>query len=385
MMVGMGRWTWLRPSASVALTCALVLPVDLHSSRDPDQSLRDIFAAYSHGQFDDVQISLRAWLNDPVRVRTLKRDVDDQLKRSLPVPGAAFALEAAAVVIIDGAQNPDPFDQLAILDLLETGCKKLRSSRDGPNAFEREWHLAAMALLSGPGSSLLGGVERPTWFWRGAVWLHEHFLDSHARKRFPADPKIALAWGISRELEVHSFLHSAGVSLVKPGTTIPAREKQQRQFLREAAIGFDEARQDMALKAEATLRLGRIRALQGQTEEALQLWSEVADSTGDTASRYLAFLFRGRTLLELKRSSEATLEFQRASRVRPEAQSARLALATLDYLANRPDDVRREITALLSPASTTEDPWSSYLAPGYREWPARLQSIRATVRSLGEY
>jgi tetratricopeptide (TPR) repeat protein len=342
-------------------------------------------AAYSHGDFEAVEAALRAKLTDGNRLRAFKRELGSELKRSLPVPGAAFSLEAAAVAIVAGIHNPDPLTQVEILDLLETGCQKLRSSRDGPMAFEREWHLAAQALLSGPGSSLLGGVERPTWFWHGAVWLHEHTLNAHARKRFPRDPSIALAWGISRELEVHAFLHSAGVSLMKPGTAIPAGEKQQHQFLREAALGFDEARKDSGLKGEATLRLGRIRALQGRPNEALELWNEVAIATNDNALRYLALLFRGKTLSELKQWPQARLEFQRASDARPEAQAARLALATFDYLALQSDTAAPQIRALLAPQSTTEDPWSTYLAPGFREWPARLHVVRAAVRFPGRY
>ena len=383
MMVAMGQWIGFRLSAGAALTCAVALSAHLRASGDAGQSASDIFASYSDGEFERAEISLRAVFNDQARLRAFKRDLDVGLKRYPAVKGAAFALESAAVAIIHGAENPDPSSQVVILDLLEAGCRRLGGSRDSPAVFERDWHLAALALLAGPGSALLGGVERPTWFWHGAVWLHQHVLDAHARRRFPADPEIAFAWGISRELEVHAFLHSAGVSLQRPGAPLPAREKQQHGFLRDAAIAFDDARKEPTLRAQATLRLGRIRELQGQNEQALHLWREVASSPSDTAVRYLAYLFQGRALSELKRWPEATSAFQQALSLRPEDRSARLALAAFDYLANRTDDAADQIKVLLSSATTTEDAWSSYLAPGYREWPARLQSVRAAVRLAG--
>jgi hypothetical protein len=101
------------------------------------------------------------------------------------------------------------------------------------------------------------------------------------------------------------FQHSAGVGEQKASTTVAPRERQQQQFLRDAALGFEQARKDTRLRAEATLRLGRIRAFQGQFELALRLWSEVPLLTDDPNLEYLALLFRGRTLTELKRWTDA--------------------------------------------------------------------------------
>ncbi len=367
-------------SLRVLLVALLLLTAPAAVSVQPASSITELLTAYSSGAVEEVRRALAARLDSPAEVESFKRELDRPIGRALPVPAAAFALEATAAAIIDGVQQPDLHTQSMILDLLEIGCRKLRSSTAAPPVFEREWHLAAMALLSGPGSVLLGGVERPVAQAHGTVWLHPHTLDAHARKRFLQDAEIAFSWAVSRELEVHVFQHSAGVGQQKPSTTVPARERQQQQFLRDAALGFEQARQDERLRPEATLRLGRVRAFQGRPEDALRLWSEVVVMTADTSLEYLALLFRGMTLAELKSWPEAAREFQKASELRPGAQSARLATATFDYLANRHDEAARQVVILFGSEPAAEDPWSNYLAPGYRHWPTRLQAIRAAAR-----
>jgi predicted Zn-dependent protease len=107
--------------------------------------------------------------------------------------------------------------------------------------------------------------------------------------------------------------------------------------------------------------------------------------TDDRNLEYLALLFRGRTLTALKRWTEATDEFRKAVEIRPGAQSARLATAAFHYLANRPGDAARQVDPVLSSQPDVEDPWPSYLAPGHRDWPMRLQAKRFAASTTWGY
>jgi hypothetical protein len=273
-----------------------------------------------------------------------------------------------------------------IANLIEVGCSQFK--RTGVSGtFVRDWNLAALALALGPASMLRGAIEYPVViFARNAPpFLHEHAR--HARVTFPKDPFVLYEWGAVQEIMVHVALHSEGAvhfPSFKPRHTMRRSDGQEwwpgGATRREIAEAFEVAREAPALKFDALLRLGTVRSWLGENQEALQLWAEVAREDVNQDRVYLAHLFAGRALADSSRFAEAAAAFSAALHVRPNTQSAAVPLAALNYLGGNRAEAATIVGQLLESATDGSDPWLSYLAPGYRDWPIRLQRLRAAIQ-----
>jgi tetratricopeptide (TPR) repeat protein len=132
---------------------------------------------------------------------------------------------------------------------------------------------------------------------------------------------------------------------------------------------------------EARIRLGRVRTLRGDTQSAARTLAAVPDSAGP-ALVYLARLFEGDALERQGSLAEARKRYDAAVRLRPQGQSALLALAYSEYQDGaRPEAVGhvRE-TAANRVAADDSDPWFWYsLGLAWVANPA-FAALRAEVR-----
>jgi tetratricopeptide (TPR) repeat protein len=114
----------------------------------------------------------------------------------------------------------------------------------------------------------------------------------------------------------------------------------------------------------------------GKLEQALALVPEQATPNTDRYVQYLTDLVRGQILRALKRPDDAARAFRAALTTWPGAQSARVALMTLQL--NRGD--RQEAATLAEAAETAPpdqfDPWWTYWLGDYRVYPAIVAKLR---------
>jgi tetratricopeptide (TPR) repeat protein len=348
------------------LASSLLFILALAQSGAQDPSVTTLFQWYSKGSFDEVSAAFSARMKTPNRVGAFRRELGRRIDDWPVEASAAFVLEASAAAF--------PIDPDGATAILELGCKRVRRSR--LNEFEREWHLAAAALLNGLGAYRLGRMAEAFV----VNWIpgpEEHLR--HSRARFPDEPRLLLAWGVHQEGIFNAWIKTHGVSLLNTWVTTFDSNWPNIRRLHDAGKAFEVARLEPSLFDEATLRLAAVKYYDKKPDEALKLWDEVSRGVGNPAWRYLAWVFIGRMFLEQKRSTEAEAAYRQALSINPRAQSARVAAAALSFIAGdveRSSDLINDI--LRGPAGN--DPWAMYLAPGTMAWPQLLHDMRSRVR-----
>lgn len=321
------------------------------------QTVDDLFQAYSAGRFDEVVSSVEKRFQAQADVDRFVRELRRARGTRRPETVAALALEAAAVHWRRIYLYPATFGATpeAARDLFELGCSTVRQKAD-PD-FAIRWHTAAIALLTGPPDERWG---QSTVSVRAHDVLEAHH--GHLDRSLRANPRIALAWGVSRDILVQRVVNDRG---------------DARGWARAAFAALDVARSDAALAPEATLRLGLIRFHEGRTDEALSLWATVPALTRDASMRYLALMLRGRAFAAAGRSAEAVDTFRSALALKPGAQSAQAPLAALLFAAGHRDEAVALAQTALAQTTPAGDPWWTYLDA---RWPAHLSALREAAK-----
>lgn len=152
-------------------------------------------------------------------------------------------------------------------------------------------------------------------------------------------------------------------------------------YRRAANESFRRALEIEPELVEARLRLGRVLALDGKTDEAVPELRAVADGPSPEA-RYLAHLFLGRIADERGAMDEATAHARAAVALRPRWQSGRLALAVLLRRAGRAEEASAEAArAVVVPDEpSSEDGWLLYNVAAHDRAEAALEALRGMVR-----
>jgi predicted Zn-dependent protease len=83
----------------------------------------------------------------------------------------------------------------------------------------------------------------------------------------------------------------------------------------------------------------------------------------------------------LKRTDEAKQAYAAALTLRPETQSASMALAALLFRRGERDLADRQVQTLFDRQKRTDDPWWVYWPADYRHLDARLAAMRSMVKS----
>lgn len=266
-----------------------------------------------------------------------------------------FALEMAAT----GARKQAG----AAARLVEWGCGYVRS-HEPLNDFDRAWQLAALAVLE-------GGIDGPT------LVAHLNHAD-----RFMPEPRLLLARGIADE----QLIAPSEVIHAVPGTAAPvaevltAAEPEYARAAERAIAHFREAEKTDAVRAEAALRLGHVQYLLHRDDLALAAWSGVEQDTPDIAVQYLVRLFRGLADEGLGRNDDAAAAYTSALALSPNAHSATVRLAALNFRTGHADTSGHLLSALLQNDDPRRDPWWAYYAGDWRFWYARIDRVRALAR-----
>ena len=181
-----------------------------------------------------------------------------------------------------------------------------------------------------------------------------------ALQRCPANARLNLAYAVVSEQQ---WLR---------GATSAAHES-------EIVSRYEQAMKFPETETEARVRAARFHYGLGQYDRALALLDRVTTPSPDLEIRYFTLLVRGQVLRASGRLDEAAGAFRAALAVWPGAQSAQVALMTMQ--ANRGN--REEATALAEAVQTAPsdqyDPWWMYWLGDYRVYPA----TSARLRELG--
>jgi hypothetical protein len=366
---------WIRLISSIVLALSF-------APRAQSSSVLTQLDRYYRAEFEAVAAELNALDNFDAVFEGLKRDAPAWIdgggpaERSRRVLAAAtFALEAGRAGAFQDWKLIDryrvlqpPIDTTMVYWkapplLIEWGCALLRGE-SAPHPDERTWQLAALATaqLAGDSEFLIGSPFEDRHNPQDEI---DHL--KHVIARFPKEPRFVLAQGIAIEWETYP-------ALPRPSGRIARRP--------EVFDAFDRMKDDDAIGAEATLRLGVARYRRGNSAPALDLFAKVEASTRDPYLIYLARVFGGQVHETMKRPADAERSYRGALKTIPRAQTATFLLAALLFRSDRPSEAARITESSLSAQPQPFDPWREYGAADNRFWPVLIGRLREAITGV---
>jgi tetratricopeptide (TPR) repeat protein len=244
-------------------------------------------------------------------------------------------------------------------------------SRLPPGPDEALWLRASIALAEGLNrwGFLVVGQATPVAGARlGQPGLgHIRF----ARTRFPDDPYFQMAEAIGAEVSASRQLDRLSAPLRQSsaawdriaGDRLEAggpRLAERTAALERAAGLYERVVSHEALAAEANLRLGYVRLLQGQSDAALSHFDKVPALTKNAGLRYLSHLYSGWLLASFGRTQEAAAAYRAALVTAPRAQSATSLLVALFLRNNLLSEAETAAEEFLLAQKAAVDPWRTH-------------------------
>ena len=338
--------------------------LDAYSRGDYDRAVRMAPADLGPLQLRFVQDG-PAWINaDPSHLDARRAVV------------AAFLLELAeARYESDGHR---------FLDLVEWMCIQLRAAGP-PTEFERAWHAASHAIAGRSRSRtyLLGEYARLPHQKPSTAQPSDpqhpparHLM--HALERFPGDPQFQLsrvvAWTWGRDGEP---LRNAKPSVrdAIEGARRTARVPPQL----EALVTLGPLKEIPAVAAEAHLRAGLVYFTVRDYPAALREFEAAQPIATEPGLKYLAHFNAGRSLEAASRFDSAMDEYRRALEIMPGAESATVALASLQFARDEREDAIERINGVFNKRPGATDPGRLIGYGSYFRWPALKAAMRAEL------
>jgi VWFA-related protein len=203
-----------------------------------------------------------------------------------------------------------------------------------------------------------------SWLWTQVAALEGLFMADSAMlfvpravERCPGEGRLHLAHALISEQQ---WLR---------GTTGDSEETQILQRY-EQAIKFQET------AAEAKMRAAWFLCRTGKLDQALALVEKPLPSGTDRYVQYLTELVHGQILRAQHRPDEAAQTFRTALTTWPGAQSARVALMTLQLSRGERQEAGTLAEATETAPSDQFDPWWTYWLGDYRGYPAIIAKLR---------
>ena len=364
----------MRPFAIVAVLCAGAA-VGMRAQAGA-VDLTALLDTYYQGQYDDAVARATA-LPDlgPLRIQFVQRtpawiNADPANTSTRRAAVAGFVVELAA------ARMESDWGRLS--DLIEWTCLQVLRAGGPPTSFERSWHMATTALagrarmrvwLLGPYARL--PHQKPRTPSKEDPPSPQHLM--HAIERFPDDPQFQLArvvaWTWGRDSEP--------IRNVEP--TVNERMRTARPAQLEAIMAYQPLTAIPAVAAEAWLRTGLVHVTVSDHVAALKAFETARPLAATTQLQYLSHFLAGRSLEMLNRHDEAIAEYTKALAVVPSAESATVALASLQFLRGEHAASVALIDKTFATASTTTDPGRLTGYGFYLHWPEIKAAMRAEL------
>jgi tetratricopeptide (TPR) repeat protein len=342
--------------AGILLTLAVFLASPAPRAQGGALDLRALLDAYSQGRHDEA-VAQAAALPDlgPFRLRFVQDSpvwvhADPARIEHRRAVAAAFLLEVTA------ARLESDWGRFA--DLIEWMCVQLRAT---PTAtpFERAWHAASHALAGRAREQewLLGLSARlphqppgtPRKLQPNEPPPATHLM--HALERFPDDANFQLsrvvAWTWGKDSEPTRNVERDGSS---------ARPRRTGAPRLEALVTLEPLTQIAVVAPEAWIRIGLVHFSIGDHAAALRAFEAAQPIANETSMKYLAHFNAGRALEGLQRPDDAIRAYRRALEIVPDAESATVALTSLQFMRDEREAAVSAIDRVFNRKPVADDP-----------------------------
>jgi tetratricopeptide (TPR) repeat protein len=343
-------------------------------------NLAGLLDGYYQGNYDDA-VAKAAALRDlgPLRLRFVQDtpawiNADDGNVEKRRAAVAAFLVELTA------ARLESDWGRLS--DLIEWTCTQIL--RTGPpTEFERQWHLATTALagrartrlwLLGPYARLPHQKPLNRKPDKDDPPSPQHLL--HALERFPDDPRFQLArvvaWTWGRDSEPMRNLRREWADNLD-------RQAPSRPAQLEALTAYRPLLDVPAVAVEAHIRMGLIAVTVRDHAAALRSFEAAQPIAATPALKYLSHFLAARSLEVLRRPEDAIAQYQRALEIVPDAESATIALASMQFARGESDGPIAMIDKAFEKPVTVTDPGRLTGYGFYMHWPEIKAAMRAEL------
>ena len=367
--------------ALVALLAVALPPAagPLSRASTPAQAAREpatittLLDWYLQGEFATVVTHLEAITDFGGLLNQLERNGSAWIDAGGPVSrsrreltAATLALEAARVdARVEWKQHlevPAPNSGTLLYwqpppRLIDWACAGFREQAT-PTEAERLWQLAALSVAQRAADFeflVSDGTGTQPWNF-AAEFAHLH----HARKRFPAEPRMQLAEGIAVEWQTVRGVARGGPQMAK-------------------AL-FEALLKDQDVGAEAAVRLGYTHVRMKDDDRGIELFTRAETMTRDPWILYLTRYLKGAALDRKRRTGDAERAYRGALAAVPQAQSASVALAALLFTTGRRAEAAALSAGMLAANPPPVDPWRGYAYADDRFWPELIARLRAEIR-----
>jgi tetratricopeptide (TPR) repeat protein len=359
--------------ASVVAACGVALGARQAAPLD----LRAILDTYARGDYD-AAVAKATGIADlgPLRLRFVQDtpvwvNADPARAEARRAAVASFLLELTAARLES--------DWGRFSDLIEWTCVQLRTA--GPaTEFERAWHSASHALA--------GRARARLWLLGAyAVLPHQkpfnvpppkdqppparHLM--HALERFPDDPRFQLsrvvAWTWGRDEEP--------IRNVRRRLDDDDPRQRARAPRLQAIVALEPLTSKPEVAAESWVRIGMVRYSLADHSGALRAFETAQPIATEPAMKYLAHFNAARALEGLSRPEDAIREYQNALAVVPGAESATVALASLQFMRDDRDTAVTLIDRVFNRPPSPPDPGRLIGYGSFMRWP----ELRAAMRN----
>jgi tetratricopeptide (TPR) repeat protein len=266
-------------------------------------------------------------------------------------------------------------------DLIEWTCVQLRSTAT-PTDFERAWHRASHALAGRARARqwMLGlyprlphqrpvtdrplpANERPP---------ATHLM--HALERFPDDPQFQLsrviAWTWNRDDEPTRNVRRRN----DDDRWRPSRAPQL-----EALVTLEPLTSTAVVAPEAWVRIGLLHLSVGDYAPALRAFESAQPIANEQSIKYLAYFNAGRALEGLQRVDDAMRAYHRALEIIPDAESATVALTSLQFMRDDRDAAVSAIDRVFNRKPVAPDPGRLIGYGSFMRWPDLKAAMRKAL------
>lgn len=363
-------------AALIVAICVCTAPL-AGGTRQQALQLTDLLDSYYEGGYDEA-VARAAALPElgPLRLQFVQ-GTPAWINLEPANAGKRRAAVAGFVVELAGARFESDWGRLS--DLIEWTCSQLLRAGGPPTAFERSWHMATTALAGRARVRvwLLGPYARLPHLKPRAPSKDDppsprHLM--HAIERFPDDPQFQLArvvaWTWGRDSEPIRNIESS----------VRERMRVARPAQLEAITAFEPLLAVPAVAAEAWLRTGLVHVTVGDHVAALTAFEKARPAAATTQLTYLSHFLAARSLEMLNRHDEAIAAYTNALDIVPSAESATVALASLQFLRGERDGSVALIDQAFAKTSTTTDPGRLTGYGFYLHWPEIKAAMRAELK-----
>ena len=371
----------------VACLAGLVACATLTAGAQGNASLASLLESYYNGDYDGA-VTRAASISDlgPLRLRFVQ-DTPSWIAADPANADRRRAAVAGFLVELAGARLEADWGRLS--DLIEWTCTQLLRASGPPTAFERSWHMATTALagrarvrvwLLGPYARLPHQKPLKRVPQKDDPPSPLHLM--HAIERFPDDPDFQLArvvaWTWGRDSEPMRNMRQTWVDTMN-------RLESSRPAQLEAITAYQPLIAIPAVAAEANIRTGLIYITVSDHAAALKSFEAAQPIAKTTQLKYLSHFLAGRSLEVLQRPDEALAQYRRALELVPNAESAAIALASLQFLRNEAEPSIALINNTFANPAIRPDPGRLVGYGFYVHWPEIKAAMRAELKGSGPF